>query len=74
MPHVALTLANITSSTRVRLNHRGIAVDEPTEHAERLVRFFTRVAEEPYCSSPEHSERILSEFGAAYAHLSEVTG
>lgn len=73
MPHVALTLANITSSTRVRLNLRGVAVDKPSEHAERLVRFFTRVADEPYCASVEHSERILSEFGEAYAHLSEVS-
>lgn len=73
MQHVALSLARITSMTRVRLNQRGIAVDEPVEHAERLVRFFTRVADEPYCASPEHSERILSEFGSAYERLSEVS-
>lgn len=59
---VALVLASISSSTWVRLNRRGIAVDPPADHAERLVRFFHNVIHEPYCASPEHSERILAEF------------
>jgi hypothetical protein len=70
---VALVLAGITSKTRVRLNRRGVAVDSPAEHAERLVRFFERVMNEPYCASPEHSERVLSEFTETRAHLKAVT-
>lgn len=69
---VALVLANISSNTRVRLNRRGVAVDPPAEHAERLVRFFTRVMNEPYCASPEHSERILAEFEEARDRLRAV--
>lgn len=68
----ALTLARISSKTRVRLNDRGVAVDPPAEHAERLVRFFTRVMNEPYCASPEHSERILAEFEEARERLKAV--
>lgn len=61
-PELALTLANITSKTRVRLNFRGVAVEEPTQHAARLVRFFRLVASEPYLASPEHTERVLRDF------------
>lgn len=69
---VALVLASITSKTRVRLNRRGVAVDSPAEHAQRLVRFFERVMDEPYCASPEHSERILTEFSQARTELKAV--
>ena len=69
VPEAALTLARISSKTRVRLNVRGTAVDTPTEHAERLVRFFRMVMSEPYCASPEHSERVLNEFEATRDEL-----
>jgi len=69
---VSLVLANISSRTRVRLNLRGVAVDTPGEHAERLVRFFTRVMNEPYPASPEHSERVISEFNEAERQLAGV--
>ena len=72
MTHVALTLAKISSKTRVRLNDRGIAVEPPAEHAERLVRFFERVMAEPYLASPEHSERVVNEFNQQEASLRKV--
>lgn len=73
-PFAAEALAIIASRTRVRLVRRGVAVDEPAEHAERLVRFFTLVAGEPYCASPEHSERILAEFEDRTHELRAVFG
>ena len=71
-PDVALVLANITSKTRVRLNVRDVDVEPPAEHAARLVRFFRLVAGEPYLASPEHSERVLTEFHEAERQLAEV--
>lgn len=71
-PEVALVLANITSKTRVRLNFRGVAVEEPAQHAARLVRFFRLVASEPYCASPEHTERVLRDFNEAERQFAEV--
>ena len=73
-PDVALVLAIISSKTRVRLNVRDGAVESPAEHAERLVRFLQRVAGEPYCASPEHSERVITEFHEAERQLAEVAG
>lgn len=71
-PSVALTLAAISSKTRVRLNNRGVQVDPPADHAARLVRFMAIVAKEPYCASPEHSERVLSEFNRMESVLEEA--
>lgn len=71
-PSVALVLANISSKTRVRLLDRGVQVDPPADHAARLVRFMQVVAKEPYCASPEHSERVLSEFNRMESELAEV--
>lgn len=68
-PTLPLVLANISSRTRVRLVERDVQVEPPAEHAERLVAFFERVCDEPYCASPEHSERILSEFGSTWKRL-----
>lgn len=68
----ALTLARISSRTRVRLNVRGIAVDPPADHARRVVRFLAKVAGEPYLASPEHNERVLVEFQETRDRLREV--
>lgn len=68
----ALTLAIITSKTRVRLNNRGVSVEPPADHAARLVRFFTRVIDEPYCASPEHSERVINDFNAMESALAKA--
>jgi hypothetical protein len=72
-PDVALVLARITSKTRVRLNVRSVEVESPADHAARLVRFFRVVAGEPYLASPEHSERVLSEFNQMESALAGVT-
>ena len=69
----ALVLAIISSKTRVRLNARDVAVEPPAEHAERLVRFFKRVMNEPYCASPEHSERVINDFWRMESSLQEVS-
>lgn len=68
----SLVLARIASKTRVRLNQRGIAVDPPSDHAQRVVRFLARVAGEPYLASPEHNERALREFQETRDRLREV--
>lgn len=68
----ALTLARISSKTRVRLNVRGVAVDPPADHARRVVRFLAKVAGEPYLASPEHNERALREFQETRDRLREV--
>ena len=71
-PSVALTLASVASKTRVRLNVRGIAVDPPESHAQRVVRFLARVAGEPYLASPEHNARALREYEATRDRLRAV--
>lgn len=71
-PDVALVLARISSKTRVRLNVRDVAVEDPADHAARLVRFFQAVAREPYLASPEHHERVLVEFQETRDRLREV--
>jgi hypothetical protein len=71
-PDVALVLATISSKTRVRLNVRDVEVESPAEHAARLLRFLTHVMGEPYLASPEHSERVLTEFNQMEQHLTEV--
>lgn len=69
---VALVLASISSKTRVRLNARGIAVDPPESHAQRVVRFLARVAGEPYLASPEHNARAMREYEATRDRLRAV--
>lgn len=61
-PYAAVALARTASRTRLRLNHKGYAVMPPREHAQRLVGLLAKISDEPYCESPEHSERILTEF------------
>lgn len=71
-PSVALTLARISSKTRVRLTTRGVQVEPPADHAARLVRFLKVVCSEPYLASPEHSERVIEEFNAMESELEKA--